>query len=422
VGDVSCVSSTDCSAAGTEDDYIGLGRAWLQRWNGTKWSTVAHPNPGDLSRFEDIACVGTSACITVGYYEPVWSSQSLSLTERWNGTAWAVSPAPGGGSQSQLQRVSCPTATFCAAIGTTSGTRRVPLSKRWDGTNWTIVTVPTPSGASYPTLSGVSCTSSTQCFAVGSYFAGVSSKMLIERWNGSAWSIATTPSTPNGQGAGLSAVSCQSASNCTAVGAGVSLRVLVLKWNGSVWAITNGLSDTSKSLRAVACPAATSCIAVGLNGSGTFARHWNGTTWSTVPTPNPGGSNSASLLDVSCTGPTQCTAIGSSSSNTATGPLIERWNGTTWSIQSSAAPTGSVRLAGISCVSSTSCVAVGRRDSSTFVEQWNGATWTIVPSPNRAGTTFDTLDGVSCASTTNCKAVGQASSDRYQFTLIEHYQ
>jgi hypothetical protein len=429
VRDVSCVDSTNCFAAGTEDDYIAAGRTWIQRWNGTKWSTAAHPDPGDESSFDDITCTSSAACMTVGVYEPTWSSQLLSLTERWNGTAWAVSPPPAGGSQSQLGDVSCPTTTFCVAIGAATNTSVLPFSKRWDGTNWTIVTMPTPSGASYPGLGGVSCTSSTHCFAVGSYFAaGGITKMLIERWDGTAWSIVTSPAAPNGQSASLGAVSCQSATNCTAVGSGTSLRVMLLKWNGSVWAVTNGLSDTSKLLRAVSCPAATSCVAVGSNGSGAFARHWNGSTWTTVATPTPSGAHDAGLTDVSCTSPTQCTAIGSSSTNTTIDPLIERWNGTAWSIQTSpTAPAGSsVSLEAVSCASSTSCVAVGSRASSqiraTLVEQWNGATWTVVPSPNRVGTSFDILDGVSCATTTVCKAVGRALSDRYQFTLIAQYQ
>jgi hypothetical protein len=258
--------------------------------------------------------------------------------------------------------------------------------------------------------------------------ASGSVKTLTERWNGTAWSIVPSPNPPN-QNASLEAVSCWTATNCTAVGSGDTLRVLVERWNGSVWTITNGLADTSKHLLAVSCAAAASCIAVGSNGAAPFARHWNGTTWSTVATPTPSGSSSSTLNGVSCTSPTNCAAVGSSAVSGGHHTLVEHWNGTAWSIQSAPTPAGAVAdLEAVSCATSSNCVAVGGQHptgsnpSGTLVEHWDGAAWTIVPSPNRAGTNFDILLGVSCAASTNCKAVGWAASSMYDFTLIEHYQ
>ncbi|MDQ1478717.1 MAG: hypothetical protein QOE62_3946 [Actinomycetota bacterium] len=428
VHDVSCVSSTSCVAAGAEDDYVGAGQAWIQSWNGTKWTAMAHPSAGRYSSLGDIACPSSAACIAVGLYQPLSSSKLLSLTERWNGTAWSISAPPAGGSQSQLEQVSCPTTTFCFAVGHAVNTSLTPLAKRWDGTSWTIVALPRPAGSSNTTLTGVSCTSSTSCFAVGYYFASANSvKTLTERWNGTAWTIVPSPN-PANQNATLRAVSCHAATSCTAIGSGDKLRVMVERWNGSVWAITNGMSDTTKNLQAVSCPAATSCIAVGSNGTGTFARHWNGSMWATVATPNPSGSFTATLGSVSCTSPTDCTAVGSSAVSGGNDPLVEHWNGTAWSIQASPKPAGStVHLQAVSCATSTNCVAVGYRspagsNSTTLIEQWDGTTWTVVPSPNRPGTSFGILLGVSCATSTNCKAVGWAASNVYDFTLIEHYQ
>ena len=74
---------------------------------------------------------------------------------------------------SVLQGVSCTSATACTAVGdyvNRDGTQ-VTLAERWNGTSWTIQSTPNPTGAQYAgwtaTLQGVSCTSATACTAVG---------------------------------------------------------------------------------------------------------------------------------------------------------------------------------------------------------------------------------------------------------------
>ena len=62
---------------------------------------------------------------------------------------------------------------------------------------WTIVTVP-PTGVN-ASLTGVSSTSDANAWAVGSEDAelnGVGAKVLIDHWNGTAWSQVATPATP----------------------------------------------------------------------------------------------------------------------------------------------------------------------------------------------------------------------------------
>src|SRR5215472_16204072 len=70
-------------------------------------------------------------------------------------------------------------------------------------------------------LSGVACPRANECWAVGSQqAAGVHGvhTVLIERWNGSRWRVATSPGAAL-KDAFLSAVSCAGASSCWAVGA-----------------------------------------------------------------------------------------------------------------------------------------------------------------------------------------------------------
>jgi hypothetical protein len=73
-------------------------------------------------------------------------------------------------------------------------------------------------------LNSVSCTSATACTAVGDYdplaFPGGSSQTLGERWDGTSWSLQATPNRPvDSVGRSyLNAVSCASSALCTAVG------------------------------------------------------------------------------------------------------------------------------------------------------------------------------------------------------------
>jgi hypothetical protein len=99
------------------------------------------------------------------------------------------------------------------------------------------------------------------------------------------------------------------------------------------------------------------------------------------------------LSGVSCTSARACIAVGSSG-NSATGTqltLAERWNGTTWTVQSTPNPDGTnFNLAGVACTSSDACTAVGsytnaQGSSATLVERWNGRSWTIQSAPFPAG-------------------------------------
>ena len=94
----------------------------------------------------------------------------------------------------------------------------VTLAEPWDGTSWTVQSTPNPAGATDILLAAVSCTSSAACTAVGSYTnsSGVS-VTLAERWDGTSWTTQTLPFVSQGE-AELSGVSCPAASVCTATG------------------------------------------------------------------------------------------------------------------------------------------------------------------------------------------------------------
>lgn len=202
--------------------------------------------------------------------------------------------------------------------------------------------------------------------------------------------------------------------------AGVCARIAE-SWNGSSWtlmspAVPSGASSTE--FLGVSCTSSTSCTAVGAytNSSGlrvTLVEYWNGSVWTIQSTSSPGSPNV--LQSVSCTSTSACTAVGGDYQGGPQLTLVERWNGTSWSVQSSPNPTGSAAsyLQDVSCSASSACTAVGDWVEGSInvnlVEYWNGSEWVIQPSPNAPVATFDALYGVSCTSSLNCTSVGHAT-------------
>src|SRR5215469_11956177 len=289
----------------------------------------------------------------------------------------------------------------------------------------------TPNGhARTAGFSAVSCTKSIACTAVGDYVTtSGASVTLAERWNGTGWAFQPTANPPGAGNSNLGAVSCTTATACTAVGSytggSSSAQELPLaeEWNGTGWALqptANPAGATSSFLDAVSCTTATACTAVGRYETSSnqvlpLAEQWNGTSWALQPTANPAGATSSFLDAVSCTMATACTAVGqyyTSSRQRLT--LAEAWNGTAWTIQPTPNPPGAAnsRLNAVSCTTPTACTAVGQYVSGTnqtltLAEAWNGTAWTIQPAPNPAGTTNSRLNAVSCTTPTACTAVGQ---------------
>jgi hypothetical protein len=400
-----------CSSA---TECIAVGSV-VEAWNGTKWAI--EPTPAHYSSLSGVSCTSATACTAVG-----------SVVEAWNGKTWAIEPTPNPTGASLLG-VSCTSAKACTAVGSydngpadvtayTAAHIHGTLAEAWNGKRWAVQPTPNPSGTDN-SLTAVSCRSATACTAVGYDDGGT----LAEAWNGRVWAIELTPNPTGTQktGSALLGVSCTSASTCTAVGSGPG-GTLAEAWNGKVWAIEptpNPTGSESGSLAGVSCASTTACAAVGMNGPyGTLAEAWNGKTWTIEPTPNPSGGIFSQLAGVSCTSAKTCTAVGGGGHTSA-----EVWNGQTWAIKPTPNPTGSESgsLSGVSCTSVTACTAVGYYLNSsntnlTLAEAWNGKTWTIETTPNPKG--IGDLYGVSCISATACTAVGASGLRNYGNTNL----
>ena len=231
---------------------------------------------GAEGRIYDVDCLSATDCWAAGNNWSATSSETVLLLH-WNGTVWAkVAPPtlPAGADYSGLYGVTCVTATACWAVGYgENSTLARAIVLRWNGTAWSLSPNPTPTSGTNSDLMNVSCNSATQCFAVGRTFAsppGTSMNRLVLRWNGTAWATMSTPVPTGATLTSLEDVDCAGTSACWAVGRfsanGVGIRRFVLQWNGSAWAIASTplpTANTETALRGVNCITAVNCWTVG---------------------------------------------------------------------------------------------------------------------------------------------------------------
>jgi hypothetical protein len=419
---VSCLSSTFCFAAGGTTT-LGVTKPWVKRWDGTSLSAVGSHGYGTEGFFSGVTCMSATSCFAVGQDQSLGErylvNLPLGLVNRWDGSSWTIAAPPGGGAQSQLQQVSCVSATFCVAAGSSANGATRALIERWNGTGWSIAVAPVP-GSLASSLNGVSCRTVNFCFAVGGYLTGDGWKNLIMRWNGTSWTVVPSPNPTGAVGRiELNEVSCPTTTRCFAVGS------ITVHWNGTSWTANTTGGTPVGPLNSVSCASETSCFAVGASGySSTYVRRWNGATWANVASPNPANSSYSLLNSVSCSAANACTAVGQTiPDGQEEQPLIERWNGTAWSISPNpGGGTGpySTSLLGVACAGATSCVAVGYGSAgSSLIQEWDGSTWTIAASPNRVGTYSGMLYGVDNLTATTYFSVGHALAQSYAYTLVE---
>ncbi|MFZ0666127.1 MAG: hypothetical protein WAM97_10255 [Acidimicrobiales bacterium] len=442
---VSCTSATACTAVGAYADSSGDQVSLAEVFNGTSWSVETTPNPSGAQpvSLEGVSCTSSSKCIAVGGSEDS-SGDVTTLVEKRKGTSWSIvaSPNPSGAQGSVLDGESCTSSSACTAVGKyiDSSSDEDTLAEVWNGTSWSIESTPNTSGTQTNLLGSVSCTSSGTCSAVGAYVDGSGAEeALAEEWNGSSWSIETIPNPSGAQESTLSAVACTSGGACTAVGGYIDSSgpemTLSEGWNGTSWSLETTPSPSGallSTLGGVACSSTGACIAAGyvINSSNvevTLAEARNGASWSIKTTPNPKGiSQESELLSVACTSANACTAVGGSVSEVTTA-LVEAWNGTKWSIQTTPTPSGAQdsALYAVACTSASACTAVGGYENSsdadeTLAEVWNGTSWSIQSTPNPSGAEASALNSVACTAANACTAVGDyTDSSGDEDTLAE---
>jgi hypothetical protein len=272
-------SFTAVAASGAGDVWAvgsqGPGRgavALYEHWNGSAWSAV--PGPG-----------GPLNAVVALSPSDAWAVGVRGEAEQWNGTAWnsvaVPDPNPGDTAGNNLTSITAVSASDIWAVGefTNTSFTNSAYAEHYNGSSWTVFILPQPavSSPSSPVLHGVTAVASDDVWAVGENeeVPGVGITTLIEHWNGSAWSIVSSP-TP-GAFPILSAVAARSSTDVYAVGSnepsanGGVQQGLILRWDGGTWsADTDPTAGTFSPLYGAATfPGASSEWAVGINSSDT---------------------------------------------------------------------------------------------------------------------------------------------------------
>lgn len=354
----------------------------------------------------------------------------------------AVVPAAARSHGASLFGVSCTSSSQCMAVGSrvTTGTRTDTLAQAWSGGRWHVLTTPNPKAARTSYLDEVSCRSASWCMAVGSSTSKAhGTAALAQAWNGSRWRL-TTSAVPSGARASeLFDISCSSRSSCVAVGdytaRSGARRPFSQHWTGTGWrrlSTPDAARARSGILDGVECRASR-CMAVGFAQTSSnplqsigLAQAWNGHSWRVLSFPDPAGTLFADVQDVSCA-PPACVAVGfSETSGQQARSLAELWQAGKWRLLKGPdkAPAG-VILDGVSCPATTSCVAVGLRPTGSAAgdalaaQAWNGRRWRTMRTPDPVLAIGSFLNQVSCPSAGRCLAVGSQGSGKYVSALAE---
>jgi hypothetical protein len=214
---LSAVTVSAANSAWVVGNTSGSSNAVVEHWDGTRWRLVSSP------AFKNVLVNSISADSSTD----VWAFGANTTTGNpealhFNGTKWTAMPAATSGGVFKVGGLTAlsPTDVWAAGgITTPDHVPLVPAAEHWDGTSWSLVSVPNPNpGAIYYdiTLSGIAAIAANDIWAVGSFNTwpnGNDIHTLTEHWDGTSWSIIPSPT------AGfLKAVSARSDGTVVAVG------------------------------------------------------------------------------------------------------------------------------------------------------------------------------------------------------------
>jgi hypothetical protein len=202
-------------------------------------------------------------------------------------------------------------------------------------------------------------------------------------------------------------------------------------FNGRSWSIvpTPPLPSGNAELIGVAGAASNDVWAVGSSPSGALVEHWDGTSWSLISSPAFTG---VSLNAVSADASNDVWAVGTASTIFGapfSGPAVLHFDGTGWSLMN---PNTRLDFASVTALSPTNVWAVGtvsvffnhHLHRKAAIEHWDGTIWSIVPSPDatRSPDLDSFLSGIAAISASDIWAVGFnfASLGSWD-TLTEHW-
>src|SRR6266702_1089538 len=190
----------------TKEQWLEEGHRFLPLPSCGAWSIVSSPSPGSAhNQLNSVAAVSANDMWAVGGYSSTVNGPFQPLIEHWNGSSWSVVKSPllpsGQNSLSFFNSVVVVSPRDIWAVGyfflEPPAFKFQTLIEHWNGSSWSIVKSPNPWSRSNE-LNKVVALSANDIWAVGIYNTDSAvTKPLIEHWNGSSWSVVTSPSVKN---------------------------------------------------------------------------------------------------------------------------------------------------------------------------------------------------------------------------------
>ena len=276
----------------------------------------------------------------------------------------------------------------------------------FDGLRWTAFALPQIAGDLTSGITGVADLAPNNVWSVGNINIGEQNpNQIIEHFNGTRWSVSPGPSFQPTDQPTLEGLTAISATDMWAAGAILTtingsqfLFPLFEHFDGTSWTATMDELTLNGFLFGISADATNDVWAVGtLSLGGTLIEHFDGTAWSVVPSPNAGNGQIV-LFGVTAIAPNDAWAVGffveALNGDRPQKTLTEHWDGTSWTVVPSPNVGGpdtqtiSNQLRGVIAVSANDVWAFGDTDDfgpskiKNLVLHWNGTAWSIVPSPD----------------------------------------
>lgn len=377
-------SATITSPYGMKDiEVVSPTNAWIlsntnlvYRWDGSAW-TQSILNYA----YNDLELLSADSGMLVGYLK----------SATWNGADWSTIHLP---TAQTLTAVDLVSATDGWAVG--GG-----VIAHWDGADWSLVSRSYLEDNNWADLSRT---------PNGSHWLA-SFDCAVRYWNGETW-YPTAPQPVCGGGLnfiyGLTEDEAwigngedgrhlvngewdytnfpdQHSMNdahllSTADGWAVGKDGKIFRWNGTGWQFFS--TPVTEDLYALEMLAADNGWAV---GAGRAILHWDGASWVVFREPQPlaPGVTDNPLLAVDLLSPDEGWAVGALCSNSSCLPVIEHWDGSTWTEYLGLQTSGSLRS--VSMAAPNDGWAVGYRT----LLHWDGSTWSALTPPIAAGETLE---------------------------------
>ena len=237
-------------------------------------------------------------------------------------------------------------------------------------------------------LHDIAAISANDVWAVGEQTIPNSTRVVLEHWDGSEWSLIPAGAI-DGEVNSLSVVSAIAADDVWAFGSSETEDVVPVHWDGSTWQtrpgpvvglfFDDGVAISDSDLWLVGNQIVSGHIQ-------SYATHWNGQTWTTMPVP--GGIHADSYLTaVAAVAPDDVWVTGRSSDGVSGVAFTSRWDGSNW-YPVPLPPLGSAsNLADIAALASGDVWAVGSYYDTKghgIVLHWDGTAWVEEPAPDNS--------------------------------------